>query len=68
MGIQVDQAVCPKCGHQGLFISTKDWQPVNIHCPIEKCGWQVNLKPFWPPEKMHVFFRKRSKQKAKSGP
>lgn len=48
MGTQVSQAVCPKCGNQGLFISTEDWKPVTIHCPCRKCGWSVDLKQFWP--------------------
>ena len=48
MGIGVDQAVCPKCGKQGLFISTDDWRPVSIHCTKRKCGWSVDLQEFWP--------------------
>lgn len=48
MGIGLSQAVCPRCGHQGMLINTEDWKPVRIRCNrTQKCGWGVDLRPFW---------------------
>lgn len=45
----VRNAVCPKCGSRGLYITQEDWKPVEIKCRHKwRCGWSVDLKQFWP--------------------
>lgn len=48
MAEPLDRCICPKCGHVGLRVNTEDWKPVTIKCTRIKCGWQVDLKQFWP--------------------
>lgn len=49
MVFDVPNAVCPKCGDKGLYITHEDWKPVTIKCRHRsKCGWEVDLKQFWP--------------------
>lgn len=38
MATGVDQAVCPKCGRQGLLLNTDKWRPVALRCRSIKCG------------------------------
>lgn len=45
----VREAVCPKCGSQGLYITQEDWKPITIKCRhIHACGWEADLRQFWP--------------------
>jgi hypothetical protein len=49
MVFDVPHAVCPKCGSKGLYITQEDYKPVVIKCRhFSKCGWEVDLKQFWP--------------------
>jgi hypothetical protein len=49
MVFDIPDAVCPKCGSKGLYITQEDYKPVVIKCRhFNKCGWEVDLRQFWP--------------------
>jgi hypothetical protein len=68
MVFDVPNAVCPKCGCKGLYITQEDWKPVKIKCRRKfRCGWEVDLRQFWP-KKDEDFLQKGSDEEDQHKP